>query len=296
MPAVTVILLVRPETASEMPRSALSVAGQDTGDWELRIVHDDDPDLVAAAADLAQGDPRVSGAATVADALAGSQAPIVCWLESGARYPPGYVAAVVSAMADAQVRCTVAARLLEHGPRFMLSEPIRPDGVAAPCHSQVAVRRRDAEGPLSEVLASGGRRDLPDLVVATRFGEVEGYFTSAEDELCLLLQVETKAALESLEDIATVEGVDGIFIGPADLAASMGHPGDAGHPEVVAAIEDAIARLKAIGVPSGILTLDPAFARRCILCGTTFTAVAVDTVTLAKGARALCEAVRPPAG
>jgi 4-hydroxy-2-oxoheptanedioate aldolase len=141
-----------------------------------------------------------------------------------------------------------------------------------------------------------GVRGVAGVTRATRFGEVEGYFTSAEDELCLLLQVETKAALESLEDIATVEGVDGIFIGPADLAASMGHPGDAGHPEVVAAIEDAIARLKAIGVPSGILTLDPAFARRCILCGTTFTAVAVDTVTLAKGARALCEAVRPPAG
>ena len=129
-----------------------------------------------------------------------------------------------------------------------------------------------------------GLRGFAGLTRATRYGTVEGYATRAEEELCLLVQVETAAALAEIEAIAAVDGVDGIFIGPADLAASMGHPGDTGHPEVVAAIEDAIARIGRAGKPAGILSLDPAFVRRCIGLGTIFTAVDVDANILLKGA------------
>jgi 4-hydroxy-2-oxoheptanedioate aldolase len=93
-----------------------------------------------------------------------------------------------------------------------------------------------------------------------------------------------------LEEIASVEGVNGVFIGPADLAASMGFPGQPNHPEVRAQIDDAIDRLKKIGVPSGILTMDRAYAQHCISRGTTFTAVGLDLSMMLGAARDLAGA------
>lgn len=129
-----------------------------------------------------------------------------------------------------------------------------------------------------------GLRGVAGHTRASRYGLVEGYATRAEEELCLLVQVETRPALDALEAIAAVDGVDGVFIGPSDLAASLGFPGQPMHPEVVAAIEDALARLRAVGVPSGILTFDRAFARRCMEWGTSFTAVGSDLGLLLSGA------------
>src|SRR5918912_3833550 len=108
-----------------------------------------------------------------------------------------------------------------------------------------------------------GVRGVSGLTRATRFGRVEGYFRRASEELCLIVQVETQAALDQLEAIARVDGVDGVFIGPADLAASLGHPGEPNHPAVQAAVLDAIRRIRACGKPAGILSPDIAFAQRC---------------------------------
>lgn len=135
--------------------------------------------------------------------------------------------------------------------------------------------------------APRGIRGVSALTRATRFGRVPSYTQTAEQEICLLLQIETREALDRLEAIAGVDGVDGVFIGPADLAASLGYPGQPGHPEVVSAIENAIERLKAVGKPSGILTPDEKFAARCIAQGTLFTAVGVDVALLARGSEAL---------
>ncbi|MDQ0134900.1 4-hydroxy-2-oxoheptanedioate aldolase [Neorhizobium galegae] len=132
-----------------------------------------------------------------------------------------------------------------------------------------------------------GIRGVSALTRATRFGRVKNYAQQAERELCVLVQVETRAAMAHIEAIASVEGVDGIFIGPADLAASFGYPGQPGHPEVVEAIEKAVALLKRLGKPAGILTPDEKFAARCIDLGTLFTAVGVDVALLARGAEAL---------
>jgi 4-hydroxy-2-oxoheptanedioate aldolase len=139
--------------------------------------------------------------------------------------------------------------------------------------------------------APEGMRGVAGTTRATRFGRVEGYMANAHRELCLLVQIETGEALERLEDIASVEGVDGVFIGPNDLAASLGHVGDMAHPKVVAAVEDAIGRLKALGKPSGIYTA-PDFARRCIALGATFTAVGGDIGVLARGVDALAARFR----
>lgn len=141
--------------------------------------------------------------------------------------------------------------------------------------------------------APRGIRGVAGMTRATVFGQVAGYHARAEEELCLILQVETAEAVARIPDIAAVDGVDGLFIGPADLAASMGHPGEIGHPDVVAMIETAITAIRAAGKPAGILTLDPDFARRCIGWGTTFTAVGMDLALLAQAARGLSAKFRP---
>jgi 4-hydroxy-2-oxoheptanedioate aldolase len=138
-----------------------------------------------------------------------------------------------------------------------------------------------------------GVRGVSGLTRATRFGRAQGYGKRAADEICVLVQLETGEALAELESIAAVEGVDGIFIGPADLAASLGYIGEPSHPEVVGAIEDAIRRIGACGKPSGVLTPDTAFAQRCIALGTTFTAVAIDAGILARGTEAIAKEFKP---
>jgi 4-hydroxy-2-oxoheptanedioate aldolase len=131
--------------------------------------------------------------------------------------------------------------------------------------------------------APEGVRGVSATTRATRFGRVKNYAKLATQELCLLVQIETQAALDVLEEIAAVDGVDGVFIGPADLAASLGHAGEPGHPEVKAAIEAAINRIRACHKPAGILTTDTEFAKRAIELGTTFTGIATDAAILARG-------------
>lgn len=132
-----------------------------------------------------------------------------------------------------------------------------------------------------------GTRGVAGITRASRYGAIDGYLARANDEICLLVQVETAEALRNIEAIAEVDGVDGIFVGPADLAASMGHPGNTGAPEVKAAILDAIARIRKCGKPAGILSLDPDFLQLAVAAGSVFTAVDVDQAILLRGARAL---------
>jgi 4-hydroxy-2-oxoheptanedioate aldolase len=141
--------------------------------------------------------------------------------------------------------------------------------------------------------APRGIRGVGGMTRASLFGQVAGYAQRAEEELCLILQVETAEALARIPEIAAVDGVDGLFIGPADLAASLGHPGDPSHAEVVEAIEQGIRDIVAAGKPAGILTLDPDFARRCMAWGTSFTAVGADVALLAQAARGLSARFRP---
>jgi 4-hydroxy-2-oxoheptanedioate aldolase len=105
----------------------------------------------------------------------------------------------------------------------------------------------------------------------------------------VLVQVETGPALAQLEKIAAVEGVDGVFIGPSDLAASLGHVGNPQHADVQAAIKDAVTRLKAVGKPAGMLTGNEEEARRYIDWGYLFVAVGSDIGLLAKNADALAK-------
>lgn len=127
-----------------------------------------------------------------------------------------------------------------------------------------------------------GMRGVGGTTRASGFGRVNNYAHGCEEELCLLVQIETLEGLENLEKIAAVDGIDGIFIGPADLSASMGHLGDQKHPDVQKAIEDAIRRIRACGKAPGILTLDEALAKRYMEMGSLFTAVGMDLAILAR--------------
>ena len=131
-----------------------------------------------------------------------------------------------------------------------------------------------------------GIRGMAGTTRATRYGAVADYATRAHEEICVLVQVETAEALGNIEAIAAVEGVDGIFIGPADLAASMGYPGQGSHPEVKAAVIDAVKRITAAGLPAGFLSLDPAMLDAVNEAGGQFIAVDVDMVVLRREAAA----------
>ena len=134
-----------------------------------------------------------------------------------------------------------------------------------------------------------GIRGVSVAARASRYGRTPGYLTKANDEICVLVQVETRSALSEIEAIAAVEGVDGVFIGPSDLAASLGHVGNPQHPDVQAAIKDAVTRLKKVGKPAGMLTGNEEEARRYIDWGYLFVAVGADVGLLAKNADALCK-------
>lgn len=125
------------------------------------------------------------------------------------------------------------------------------------------------------------------LARASRWNQVPDYANQADAQMCLLVQAETTQALENLDRIADVPGVDGVFFGPADLSASMGYRGQADHPEVRRAILDGIARVRAAGRAAGVLMANPEVARVYLAAGAQFVAVGVDTTLLAQSGREL---------
>jgi len=131
-----------------------------------------------------------------------------------------------------------------------------------------------------------GVRGVSMATRANRYGRDEDYAWRANEEICLLVQIETPTGLANLERIAEVDGVDAIFIGPSDLAATLGHIGDVRHREVQAAIEDARLRAERIGKPIGILMTDPMLAARYVEQGFDYVAVATDIGLLRAGAEA----------
>ena len=134
------------------------------------------------------------------------------------------------------------------------------------------------------------------LARASRYNQVEGYLAQADAQMCLLVQAETATAIHNLQAIAETEGVDGVFFGPADLSASMGHPGQPGHPAVVKAMLDGIRTVRAAGKAPGILMTDVHEAQRYLDAGALFVAVGVDTLLLVGAASALRRRFEPPVG
>ena len=132
-----------------------------------------------------------------------------------------------------------------------------------------------------------GVRGVAGSTRATRFGRIRDYARRAHEEICLLVQVETEAALDHIEAICAVAGIDGVFIGPADLHASLGYAGEIANPAVKPRIDEAIRRIRHAGKAPGILTPSEADARHWLECGALFVAVGADVGILARGAEAL---------
>ena len=134
--------------------------------------------------------------------------------------------------------------------------------------------------------APQGMRGVAGLTRASRYGSVADYIPRAHEEICVMVQVESLAAVSQIEAIAAVEGVDAIFVGPADLSASMGHPGELSHPEVRRTVTEAIARIRAAGKPASIVTTE-ALLPEAIAAGVNVPAVGIDTAVLLKALREL---------
>ena len=150
----------------------------------------------------------------------------------------------------------------------------------------------------------GGIRGVGSaLARASRWNRIGSYLKEADEQICLLVQIETARGVENLDAIARTPGVDGVFIGPADLSAALGHRGNPEHPQVQAVIEKSIAGILAAGKAAGILATSEPLARKFIALGCTFVAVGVDTTLLARATQALAEkfketkpAAAPPGG
>ena len=131
---------------------------------------------------------------------------------------------------------------------------------------------------------------------ANRFGRVPGYLQNAERDICVVVQLETRAALSEIEATAAVDGIDGLFIGPGDLSADLGHLGNPAHPEVQAAIADACRRIRAAGKPAGILAPVEADARRYFEMGFTYVAIGSDVGLLAGASASVLNRMREAIG
>jgi 4-hydroxy-2-oxoheptanedioate aldolase len=219
------------------------------------------------------------------------------------------VAAEISASAGFDVVVVDA----EHGPNDLRTVLVQLQAIAA-CGVEAAVRVPDADPtgikrildlgvctivvPMVETAeqaaaAVRATRYPPDGIRgvasgrAARWGRTQNYHATAGDAICVVVQVESATALERLEDICAVEGVDAVFIGPMDLAASLGHLGNGTHPDVVAVVEDAIERIARAGAAPAVMATTGDLADRYTAAGARFVAVGVDTAVLAAATTAL---------
>jgi 4-hydroxy-2-oxoheptanedioate aldolase len=138
-----------------------------------------------------------------------------------------------------------------------------------------------------------GVRGIAVTMRANNYGRVKDYVRRVHDELCVIVQIETREAVANIEAIAAVDGVDGLFIGPSDLAGDLGHLGDNRHPDVRAAIEQAVMRIQAAGKVAGILAPVETDAHHWIEKGCRFVAVGSDVGLLARQSEALADRFKP---
>ena len=125
------------------------------------------------------------------------------------------------------------------------------------------------------------------LARASGFSAISDYLTTANQEICLILQVESRKGLAELDGILAVKGIDGVFIGPSDLAADMGLLGQPDHPDVKAAVLDALRRIRKAGVSAGVLSTDAQYIEDCKTAGANFVGVGIDVTLYASAMRDL---------
>jgi 4-hydroxy-2-oxoheptanedioate aldolase len=245
---------------------------------------------------LRDGSPQIgmwvaSGSATVAEICAGSG---VDWLLVDCEHAPNDLRSVLSqlqACAAYDVHVVVRPpvgdtvlikQLLDLGVRNLLIPMVESA-------EQAAELVRATRYPPDGVRGVGSA-----LARASRWNRTPGYLDQADQGICLMVQVESERALGALHEIAAVESVDGVFVGPADLAASMGHLGHPEHPDVVAAVDKAIETIGGLGKAAGVNAFQEDRARRLLGIGARFVLVGADVTLLARGSEDLAARYRGP--
>ncbi len=197
-------------------------------------------------------------------------------LQAIAAYPAAHPVARVP-MGHGEVGEMLIKQYLDVGAQTLLVPMVDTAEQAARIVRAARYPQNDGKGGIRGI---GGAR-------ASAWGRRANYYHEANAQICVLVQVESVQGLKNLDAIAAVEGVDGVFIGPADLSAAMGHVGNPGHADVQAAISDAIARIEKAGKAAGILTPNEALARSYLDQGCSFVAVGLDTSLLVQATSAL---------
>ncbi|GGL61082.1 HpcH/HpaI aldolase family protein [Wenxinia marina] len=191
---------------------------------------------------------------------------VLSLLQAAAPYPVSTVVRPTS-LDVAEIK-----RLLDFGAQSLLIPYVQTVGEAELAAAAVDYPTRGIRG-----VAANTR--------ANRYGQVADYVARAREEILLMVQIETVQALDVLEDIAAVPGIDALFIGPADLAASMGYPGQPSHPEVRRTCAEAMRRIRAAGKPAGYLSADQDAVAEMVEAGSLFTGVDIDSAILGRGVR-----------
>lgn len=213
------------------------------------------------------------------------------WLLIDGEHGPNSIPTILAQAQTIGGRCTVVVRP-PIGETWMIKQ-ILDLGVQTVLVPMVESVEHAAQMVRAMLYPPEGLRGLGASVArAADFGRISDYLATANRETCLLLQVESLAGLAALPGILELAGVDGVFIGPSDLAADMGFPGNSNAPEVQAAIDAALVQIIASGKSAGILTFDTAAAARYKAMGVTFLGVGGDIPLLMKAASALAATVR----
>ncbi|QKJ20122.1 aldolase/citrate lyase family protein [Microbacterium hominis] len=241
-------------------------------------------DRLAAAERPLAGMWACSGSALVAEICAGSG---LDWLLIDMEHSPNDLA---STLAQLQA---VAAYPITPVVRVPIGDPVTLKQVLDLGAQNVLVPMVDSAADAAAAVAAvryppRGRRGVGSaLARSARWNRVDGYLENADDHVSLFVQVETAAAVEAAAEIAAVDGVDGVFVGPSDLAASLGLLGQQTHRDVVAAVRRAFDAVRAAGKPVGVNAFDPAAARDYLDAGASFVLVGADVALLARGSEAL---------
>jgi len=198
-----------------------------------------------------------------------------------AGYPASHAIARVP-MGLGQVGQMLIKQYLDIGVQTLLVPMIDTAAQAATVVSSARYPQDDGGGGLRGM---GGAR-------ASRWGQYTAYAKEANAQVCMLVQAESRSAIDNLDAIVATDGVDGVFIGPSDLSASFGHVGNPFHPDMRKLIDDTIRRIVDGGKAAGILVTDETLGRHYLDAGATFVAVGLDNLLLARGARQLAATYR----
>ncbi len=213
------------------------------------------------------------------------------WLLIDAEHGPNAIPTLLAQAQTIGTRCSVVVRP-PIGETWMIKQ-VLDLGVQTLLIPMVESVEHAAEMVRAMRYPPDGVRGLGAAVArAADFGRITDYLTTANQQTCLLLQVESRAGLAALPGILALEGVDGVFIGPADLAADMGYPGNPTAPAVQAAIDAALMQIIASGKSAGILTFDTALAAKYREMGVTFLGIGGDIALLVKAAAATLNTAR----